>query len=86
MTVSFISDILKFMAEGKISDLPYIVNKIKTFHDDLPIEVRDCMESNGPWNDLLAVYGINEMTDYAELETRMIKYVTLHWLKTKRDI
>jgi len=86
ITVSFITDILKFMAEGTISDLPMIVNKIKTFHDELPSEVIDCVDKNDEWNELLDVYGINEETDYVELETRMIKYVTFHWLKMKREI
>lgn len=82
--VTFIGEVLGKAARGSISDLIALSDLIKKFGDEIPQEVKDCLDGNAEFKALGAKYGIDDTTDSKALEKKVIAYVTLHYLEVHR--
>ena len=78
--VVFIGEILEKAAKGSVSDLITLVSLIKSFGDQIPQEVKDCLNGNKELETLGYKYGVTPTTDSSVIEKKVIAYVTLHYL------
>jgi CRISPR/Cas system-associated endonuclease Cas3-HD len=79
--VVFAGDVLEKAAKGSITDLVSLINLIKGFGDQIPQSVKDCLDGNKELEALGLKYHIDNNTDTAALEKKVIAYVTLHYLE-----
>ena len=57
---------------------------IKSFGDQIPQPVKDCLDGNKEFEALGYKYGITPTTDSSALEKKVIAYVTLHYLEVHK--
>ena len=57
------------------------MNLIKSFGDQIPQSVKDCLDGNKEFETLGTKYGITNETDSSKLEKKVIEFVTLHYLE-----
>ena len=79
--VVFAGQVLGKAASGSISDLLGLINLIKDFGNQIPASVSTCLDGNKEAEALGLKYGIDNDTDSAVLEKKIITYVTLHYLE-----
>jgi hypothetical protein len=75
---------LEKAAKGSVSDLLQLVNLIKSFGDQIPQSVKDCLDGNKEFETLGYKYGVTPTTDSSVIEKKVIAYVTLHYLEVHR--
>ena len=61
-----------------------LVNLIKSFGDQIPQSVKDCLSGNKEFETLGYKYGVTPTTDSSALEKKIIAYVTLHYLEVHK--
>ena len=71
-------------AKGSVSDLLQLVNLIKSFGDQIPQAVKDCLDGNKEFETLGYKYGVTPTTDSSVIEKKVIAYVTLHYLEVHK--
>lgn len=79
--VVFGGEVLDKAAKGSPADLISLINLIKGFGDQIPQSVKDCLDGNKEFESLGLKYGIDNNTDTAALEKKVITYVTLHYIE-----
>lgn len=84
--VVFAGQILDLAAKGSATDIPKIVAMIKSFGDQIPQPVKDCLDGNAELAALGLKYGITDQTDPAVIEKKVIAYVTLHYLEVHKTL
>jgi hypothetical protein len=82
--VVFIGEVLEKAAKGSITDLVQLVNLIKSFGDQIPQSVKDCLDGNKEFETLGLKYGVDNNTDSSVIEKKVIAYVTLHYLEVHK--
>jgi len=82
--VLFIGEILEKAAKGSVTDLVQLVNLIKSFGDQIPQSVKDCLDGNAEFKNLGLKYGITDTTDSSVIEKKVIAFVTLHYLEVHK--
>ena len=83
--VVFGGQILAKAASGSLTDLIQIVQLVKNFGDTIPQPVKDCLDGNAEVEALGLKYGIDNNTDTAALEKKIITYATLHFLEVHKE-
>lgn len=83
--VVFGGQILAKAASGSLADLIQIITLVKNFADTIPQPVKDCLDGNAEIEALGLKYGIDNDTDTAALEKKIITYATLHFLEVHKE-
>jgi hypothetical protein len=78
--VLFIGEVLEKAAKGSVSDLISLKKLVQDFGNQIPQPVKDCLDGNKEFEALGLKYGIDNNTDSAALEKKVIAFVTLHYL------
>ena len=78
--VVFITDSLQKAAKGSVADLISLITELKKFLSSIPQPVIDCLSTNTDLKALGLKYGIDDTTDSAAIEKKVVAYVTLHYL------
>ena len=78
--VDFVGVALEKAAKGSIGDLISLIDLVKKFGDEIPQPVKDCLDGNEEFKALGLKYGIDDTTDPAVIEKKIIAYATLHYL------
>jgi hypothetical protein len=78
--VVFAGEVLEKAAKGSIADLIQLISLIKGFGDQIPQSVKDCLNGNAEFSALGLKYGIDDTTDSAVIEKKVIAYVSLHYI------
>lgn len=79
-TVVFVGQLLQKAAAGSPTDIINAIQMTKDFIDTIPQPVKDCLDGNQEALALAAKYGIDDKTNFTELEKKVATYVTLHYL------
>jgi hypothetical protein len=78
--VIFVGEALAKAAKGSVTDLIQLISLVKAFGDQIPQSVKDCLDGNAEGKALGLKYGIDDTTDPASIEKKIIAYTTLHYL------
>jgi hypothetical protein len=63
-----------------------IINLVKSFGDQIPQSVKDCLDGNKELEALGIKYGITPDTDPSTIEKKVIAYLTLHYLSVHKSL
>jgi hypothetical protein len=83
--VVFGGQILAKAASGSLTDLIQIISLVKDFGNQIPQSVSDCLDGNSEFEALGLKYGIDDTTDSAVIEKKIITYATLHFLEVHKE-
>jgi hypothetical protein len=75
---------LEKAAKGSVSDIISLINDVKKFGDQIPDPVKKCLDGNKEFEALGLKYGIDNKTDPAQIEKKVITYITLHYPYTHK--
>ncbi len=79
--VLFIGDVLDKASKMSPSSINSLIDEIKKFGDQIPQQVKDCLNGNKEFEALGIKYGITPGSDPSVIEKKVIAYVTLHFLE-----
>ena len=85
-TVVFIGLVLAKAAIGSLSDLEDISSMVDDFGKQVPESTKTCLKGNQEILNVAAKYGITADTDMHHIQSKVLAFVTFHYLDFHKEL